>query len=283
MKAAACVDEDERYERVRAARSLRSWTDPDGAGRIDIRGPVDATARVLAAIAPFERELFETARVDGRHERSDALAFDALVALADALRRGRRRTAARCGRCAMPRRHEAVAGSEVVVRIDHAALLRGRTEPGEVCEIVGSGPIPVAWRTPPRRRVREGCCSSTAPTCSRCRTWAAPFRRGCAPRSRSCTGMRHRGVSRRQQPRDRPQPADRGGRQDRACQSRAALRSSPPAQAPPPAPPRRRTRPHAVRSCTRSRSDDAERRRARASAANRAHGREPGVAQMLRS
>jgi hypothetical protein len=31
-----------------------------------------------------------------------------------------------------------------VVRIDHRALVRGYTEPGDVCEIVGSGPIPVA-------------------------------------------------------------------------------------------------------------------------------------------
>jgi hypothetical protein len=30
------------------------------------------------------------------------------------------------------------------VRIDHAALVRGHTERGEVCEIVGCGPIPVS-------------------------------------------------------------------------------------------------------------------------------------------
>ena len=84
VKAAACVDENERYEKVRAARSLRSWTDADGAGRIDIRGPVDETAKVLAAIAPFEEELFKAARAEGRRERHDALAFDALVALAEA-------------------------------------------------------------------------------------------------------------------------------------------------------------------------------------------------------
>ena len=31
----------------------------------------------------------------------------------------------------------------VHVRVDHAALRRGHTEPGEVCEIPGIGPIPV--------------------------------------------------------------------------------------------------------------------------------------------
>jgi hypothetical protein len=32
----------------------------------------------------------------------------------------------------------------VHVRVDHAALVRGRVEPGEICEIPGVGPIPVA-------------------------------------------------------------------------------------------------------------------------------------------
>jgi hypothetical protein len=129
VKAAACVDEPARYERVRAARSLRHWTDTDGAGRIDVRGPVDATARVLAALAPYERELFEAARTDGRQERCDALAFDALVALAEAPGVGDGTKAP---------------DTTVVVRVDHTALVRGHTEPGEVCELVGSGPIPVA-------------------------------------------------------------------------------------------------------------------------------------------
>ena len=131
VKAGACVDENERYERVRAARSMRSWTDGDGAGRIDIRGPVDATAKLLEAIAPYERELFEQARADGRRERHDALAFDALIALAEAP----------VGDEGAVKKRSAMTG---VVRIDHAALVRGWTEPGEVCEIVGQGPIPVS-------------------------------------------------------------------------------------------------------------------------------------------
>ena len=124
VKAAACEDEAARYDRVHAVRSLRSWTDPDGTGRIDIRGPVDCTARMMAAIEPFERELFEAARVDGRRERADALAFDAMAELVDAP------AGSRAGRATVS-----------VVRVDHSALVRGATEPGEVCEIVGVGPI----------------------------------------------------------------------------------------------------------------------------------------------
>ena len=110
------------------AWSLRHWTDPDGTGRIDIRGPVDATARVLARLAPYERELFDQARHDQRRERSDVLAFDALIALADT---------APAGGHANPE-------TTIVVRIDHGALMRGHTEPGEVSELADGGPIPVA-------------------------------------------------------------------------------------------------------------------------------------------
>ncbi len=136
IKAAACVDEMARYERVRASRSIRHWTDPDGAGRIDIRGPVDQTARVLAALAPYEKDLFDAARKAGREERSDALAFDALIALADASRVAADDEATKAA-ASRP-------ATTAVIRIDHASLIRGHTEPGEVCEIVGSGPIPVA-------------------------------------------------------------------------------------------------------------------------------------------
>ena len=131
VKAAACVGEDARYEEIRATRSLRHWTDPDGTGRIDIRGPVDATTRVMARLGPYEKQLFEAARKEGRRERSDALAFDALMVLADAPAGGAD------GAATKPE-------TTVVVRIDHAALIRGYTEPGERCELADGGPIPVS-------------------------------------------------------------------------------------------------------------------------------------------
>lgn len=131
VKAAACGDHEAQYERIRDARALRHWTDPDGTARIDIRGPVDATAKVMAALEPLERELFEEAHRAGRRERPDALAFDALVALAGDVR------AASDGKDGRP-------SVTTVVRFDYAALVRGHTVTGEVCEIVGSGPIPVS-------------------------------------------------------------------------------------------------------------------------------------------
>ena len=77
----------------------------------------------------LEKELFDAARTRGaEYERSGADAFDALVALADA--------SAGAGTPAKP------GDTTLVVRIDTDAL-RGWTEPGEVCEIAGAGPIPV--------------------------------------------------------------------------------------------------------------------------------------------
>jgi hypothetical protein len=128
VKAAACTDETARYRAIHEARSLRHWRDVDGTGRIDVRGPADATARVIAALQPYERDLFRTSRDAGRRERSDALAFDALVALTTS-EGGERPGEPACA---------------VVVRVDHTAFRRGHTEAGEVCEVAGVGPIPVS-------------------------------------------------------------------------------------------------------------------------------------------
>ncbi len=133
VKAAACPDEVAHHQRIHAQRYLRSFTDHDGAGRIDIRGPLDATATILAALKPIEAELFALARQAGRTERAEAIAFDALVELA----RRSRRTPDTTARNGTPAAH-------VSVRIDHSALVRGHTEPGEICEIDGLGPVPVA-------------------------------------------------------------------------------------------------------------------------------------------
>jgi hypothetical protein len=141
VKAAACSDEAARAARIRAARSLQHWTDADGTGRIDVRGPVADTARVLAALAPYERERFEEARKAAGEAREgpDAYAFDALVTMATRAARGAGSDDgddAAAGTVAVP--------ATVVVRIDHSALRRGFTIAGELCEIAGVGPITVA-------------------------------------------------------------------------------------------------------------------------------------------
>ena len=137
VKAAARVDEMAHYQRIHDARSLRSFTDTDGAGRIEIRGPVDDTARIMAALRPIEDELFKVARGAGECERADAVAFDALVTLAQ-------RAGANHDGDVESDTHTCGPAATVNVRVDHRALVRGHSEPGEVCEIAGVGPIPVA-------------------------------------------------------------------------------------------------------------------------------------------
>jgi hypothetical protein len=112
--------------------------------------------------------IFHDARSAGVREPSEAYAADALAALAD--RPSRATPPARSPRPSSGgpgdrgvdagvahSAADAVAPAEVVedwsftkmiVRVDLAALDRGELAPGEVCEIAGQGPIPVAdaWR-----------------------------------------------------------------------------------------------------------------------------------------
>ena len=74
--AAAAASQDaerDQYERIRAARSLRHRRLPDGTGSIEMRGPLDRTAQMMAALEPFERDLFTENRTNRRPEHPDAV------------------------------------------------------------------------------------------------------------------------------------------------------------------------------------------------------------------
>lgn len=85
-RAAASSEAEERarYRRIHASRALRTWTDADGAGRLDARMTADSLARLLSYLQPFEDREFERARLEGRRERYDAYSLDALLAMAEA-------------------------------------------------------------------------------------------------------------------------------------------------------------------------------------------------------
>ena len=80
-KARSAEDNRAAYERIRAARYLRHYTDRDGAFRLEGRFTPDAGAKVLAALKPTRTVLFDEARRLGVRERPDAYEADALVAL----------------------------------------------------------------------------------------------------------------------------------------------------------------------------------------------------------
>lgn len=161
-KAAADPDPDATHHRIHRERRLRRWTDAEGGWNIQGRGTADAGALFNAALDPIIDEVFRSARCEGRHEPRDAYAFDALLELA---RRARSRTggaepaadppdhddvgtaAGRSRRRAAPPNPSFLA----LLRVDVDALVRGRIDGDELCDIAGVGAVPV--------RVARNCLS----------------------------------------------------------------------------------------------------------------------------
>jgi len=127
---AAATDEAAAHELAVRERHVRTWVRA-AATHGSFSGPTEQVAVLLEALEPLEREVFDRARVDGGRDFSDAYRFDALVELAD-------RTLAGAPVTTKSRNKPVVR-----VRVDLDALRRGHTEPGEVCEIPGVGPVPV--------------------------------------------------------------------------------------------------------------------------------------------
>jgi len=123
---AAATDELEARRRAKAERHLRTWTQ-GFATHGSFSGPTEDVAKILSALEPLTKARFDEARTAGEREPHDAYRFDSLVTLAE---HGTDPTL-------KPQPHA------VRVRVDLPALLRGRTEPGETCEIPGVGPVPV--------------------------------------------------------------------------------------------------------------------------------------------
>ncbi len=154
---AAGQDPHASYEAIRRGRYLRNWVEGDGAVRFDARLTPDEGARLLASVKGEVDRLAADARRAGLEEPRRALAADALVALVSggggigcAVDDGDGRPRAGSDRTARARRSSQSRGTAppgpptmVHVRVDHAALVRGRVGPGELCEIQGIGPIPV--------------------------------------------------------------------------------------------------------------------------------------------
>jgi hypothetical protein len=129
-KANVC-DLEERRRRIHRQRYLRTWNDTEGAALVQMRDNPEVVAGVMAALEPVRDELVAAARAEGRAERLEAHAADALAELA---RRAEATTA-------QPRRSRQ---AKILVRVDLAALLRGQPTGDEVCEIAGYGPVAVS-------------------------------------------------------------------------------------------------------------------------------------------
>ncbi len=147
-------DQAATYKAIHRGRYLRHWTDNDGAVRFDARLTPDEGARLAAAVKDQTDRLAAEARRAGVDEPRKALAVDALVRLAcrgtgstpasgNGNRPGRAEGDRDSGRGGTSGPAPSGPTTMVHVRVDHAALVRGRVEGGEICELPGIGPIPV--------------------------------------------------------------------------------------------------------------------------------------------
>ena len=170
VTAASTETDTERAARHHASRSLRAGVDHDGMGWGHWRLPLAEHTRLLAGISHGQDAAFRSARSDGRREPTDAYAADGLLALlhpptspsgaSDTDRcstgddddvspvdrnlaggGGLDQATRRKGRG--PVRSGPWGGAKVIFRVDTTAATRGHTEPGELCEIAGQGPVPV--------------------------------------------------------------------------------------------------------------------------------------------
>jgi len=130
-RAAACPDPEARRRAIHDGRFLRSHTDAEGAWHLHVRNNPEVGAEILASLAPIRDRLFKAARAENHQEPAEAYAADALAELA------------RGGSSAEPSRRRS-GGVKVIARVDLQALLRGRPVAGEVCELVGCGPVAVS-------------------------------------------------------------------------------------------------------------------------------------------
>ncbi len=151
VAAASTESEAEKAARLRKKRMLRTGTDADGMGYGHWLLEPAAHARLMALIDADKDRIFNDARKAGLREPSEAYAADALAALADLPPRSKGSNGTRGDAGTVVAPDESVEDwsfTKMIVRVDLTALDRGSVAPGEVCEIAGQGPVPVAdaWR-----------------------------------------------------------------------------------------------------------------------------------------
>ncbi|MBA2608413.1 MAG: hypothetical protein H0U92_05720 [Actinobacteria bacterium] len=130
---ARAEDPEKRAERCRKTRRAFFGPERDGMISLTALGPVAAMAHLKAALEKRTDQIFrQRNRAGGEHEQRDRYMFDALSEFlrsdpgaADA---GAKKRAAR---------------TNVQIRVDLAALRRGRVEGDEICDAPGSGELTV--------------------------------------------------------------------------------------------------------------------------------------------
>jgi Domain of unknown function (DUF222)/HNH endonuclease len=119
-------DADERHRRQRQDRHFRHWIDEQGMIRLSGALSPEIGVPVINRIDTETDRLVRDARADDNPEPRERLAADALAKLI--LQGGQ------------PKARSA----ELVLVCDIGAFQRGHAQPGEVCHVIGGGPVPVS-------------------------------------------------------------------------------------------------------------------------------------------
>lgn len=130
-RVAAMRGEEAALERERslvARRFCRVGALPEGGVRLEALLPTEEGAAVAKALEHATDRCWRQSWARGRHLSMDQARADALVEL--------------CTGSGTLAREPGL--PELVVTVDAAALVRGETHDGEICEIDGVGPVPVA-------------------------------------------------------------------------------------------------------------------------------------------
>jgi hypothetical protein len=118
------IDPDKLHEKQRAEREFVHWTDELGMTRFRGALPPDLGVPFVTALDRETDRLWREDRRAGRKSPRAALAADAFLPMVSGeAKRG---------------------GTDLVLAVDLHAFRRGEAKDGEVCRIVGDGPIPVA-------------------------------------------------------------------------------------------------------------------------------------------
>jgi hypothetical protein len=115
------------WQRLRSRRFLRTWTDNDGMVNGQFRLMPDDGAVLLSRLSPMVKDAYRAAKKQKGLIAQEHLAADGFVELIETS--GKERKTRRV---------------DVVISVDHEALMRGHALGGETSEILGIGPVPIA-------------------------------------------------------------------------------------------------------------------------------------------
>jgi hypothetical protein len=121
----SAVDRDELHARQQAVRTTRHWIDDEGMVAGQFRLPPEVGVPFVNRLDAETDRVHRAARRNGSTEARDAHAADALLRL---MKGGAKGKAAR---------------ADVVFVCSLDAYRRGHTHEGELCHVIGGGPVPV--------------------------------------------------------------------------------------------------------------------------------------------